>query len=395
VKGIIVFFLFFALSICWFILGSSPDNNEAVDQVAETNLVSGVAVDDSSLLLSSNQALNARYNDFKTLLSQKNWIDALDIYRNDFDLYIQMESIDVKNHPLKAQLLNTMVFLSASSEHNELSALINYTLSLYPNDSDFIQVKMNLLIGQGEVSNALDLYFTQLALLENEADKLLFISQFEKWLGNQFNIWQANESYQSIELVWKKLVRFSPENVKWHIQLTKALIWQGKFKEALTLIKPFQFDWDHQSEIDELLETINENYEKDNIKLVRSGHHFIVEGVFLDDKISPSQVSVDLLIDTGASFTVVDQKVFEESFTFLRVEFVRLVSANTANGAVEASMYKVAEFSVGGYVIEGFEIVVMDLAQNGSDTKGLLGMNFLQNFKFNIDQVNSVLYLSK
>ncbi|MCJ8312423.1 MAG: clan AA aspartic protease [Saccharospirillaceae bacterium] len=387
-KRILYFILFFVLSISFYVLVVKPDEEVVIGQNIEF-------IEPVENIINASQHLDDKYEAFKLLLQQKKWMHALDLYRNYYTEFLELEGVDSKNHPLKAQLINTMLFLSASDDQQELNTLVNYTLSIYPQDVDFIQVKMNLMIGMGEVSAALDFYFTKLDQFDDDAEKQFFAERFGQWLDNQFDIWFSNQSYQSIELVWKKLVRFDSEQVKWQVQLTKSLIWQKKYKEALVVIKPFEHDWDYQYEIEDLLQLIENNYEEKNIKLFKIGSHYQVDVLFMDDKIYPDEAKLRLLIDTGASFTVIDQQVFDELFVYLNVSYVKTVNANTANGLVAAKMYKVDRFLIGEYFVDDFNFIVLDLTLDGSGTQGLLGMNFLQNFEFNIDQVNRVLYLSK
>lgn len=117
------------------------------------------------------------------------------------------------------------------------------------------------------------------------------------------------------------------------------------------------------------------------IPLKKYNDHFIVE-VFLD------QQSFNLLIDTGASYIFIDS---DKSYFFdlLRDDLI----LNTANGKMEASLYKVETLNIGNLEIKDINITSADFTQEGID--GLLGMNFFKLFDFNIDQKNAILYLKR
>jgi predicted aspartyl protease len=66
---------------------------------------------------------------------------------------------------------------------------------------------------------------------------------------------------------------------------------------------------------------------------------------------------------------------------------------STANGLVQAPVYKLDSLSVGDWHVNHLEIGVLDL-DSRSDVDGLLGMNFLNHFQFFIDQNKAVLRLS-
>ena len=71
----------------------------------------------------------------------------------------------------------------------------------------------------------------------------------------------------------------------------------------------------------------------------------------------------------------------------------RTGSFNTANGTVRAPVYKLDSLSVGDWHVKHLEIGVLELA-GISSADGLLGMNFLNNFQFFIDQNEALLRLS-
>ena len=66
----------------------------------------------------------------------------------------------------------------------------------------------------------------------------------------------------------------------------------------------------------------------------------------------------------------------------------------TAGGVTMGTVYTVSEFSLGPYLLSNTQIAVLDFTMKpGVD--GLLGMNVLGQFRFQIDQENARLLLSK
>ena len=122
------------------------------------------------------------------------------------------------------------------------------------------------------------------------------------------------------------------------------------------------------------------------IPLIRSGQHFLVDA-------SPGNAgSLRLLIDTGASMTMVSSGTLQRQGARYRDTGQSRIF-NTANGPVRAPIYILETLSIGDWAVEQLEIGVLDLGgQAGID--GLLGMNFLKHFRFFIDQNESMLRLS-
>lgn len=122
------------------------------------------------------------------------------------------------------------------------------------------------------------------------------------------------------------------------------------------------------------------------IPLQRSGHHFIVDAIPADGR------DMQLLIDTGASLTILAPEVLEQPG--IRYEDTGKTGIfTTANGPVEAPIYTLASLAVGDWQVNQLEVGIMELGA-GSGVDGLLGMNFLRHFQFFIDQNEALLRLS-
>jgi len=122
------------------------------------------------------------------------------------------------------------------------------------------------------------------------------------------------------------------------------------------------------------------------VPLIRSGQHFLV------DVTTAEADSLRLLIDTGASMTMLTAEALQRHGLRYR-ETGRSQLFSTANGQLRAPIYVLESLSVGDWYVQQLEVGVLDLgAQAGID--GLLGMNFLSQFRFFIDQNEPVLRLS-
>lgn len=126
--------------------------------------------------------------------------------------------------------------------------------------------------------------------------------------------------------------------------------------------------------------------DKSSVPLQRKGQHFIVTAQ-VDDRFG-----VNLLIDTGASSTVLSDSVFATLSLDLSPEFIGEYPVNTANGQVIAPVYRFTKLTIGAHSVSDIAIVVLPLGQLEAD--GLLGMNFLRGFQFEIDQQKAQLNLT-
>lgn len=114
------------------------------------------------------------------------------------------------------------------------------------------------------------------------------------------------------------------------------------------------------------------------IPLERRGDGYVVE-VTLND-----QATLKLLVDTGASMTALTR----ESFRRLARQHFSLLGTrlfNTANGYTRGDIYMASALTLGEERLEGTHLAVLDL-RTMDDIDGLLGMNVLRQFHFEIDQ---------
>ncbi|MCG6900011.1 MAG: retroviral-like aspartic protease family protein, partial [Gammaproteobacteria bacterium] len=122
-----------------------------------------------------------------------------------------------------------------------------------------------------------------------------------------------------------------------------------------------------------------------NIPLQRIGTHFIV------DATPAAGRSVQLLVDTGASLTILTPQVLQQGDIHYE-DTGRTAVFHTANGSVEAPVYRLDSLAVGDWYVTRLEVGVLELGESAG-VDGLLGMNFLNRFQFFIDQNEALLHL--
>lgn len=121
------------------------------------------------------------------------------------------------------------------------------------------------------------------------------------------------------------------------------------------------------------------------IAVIRRGDHFLV---------NTSLNGIDqviLMIDTGASITTLSRASFA---ALASRDYVSRGSRvfNTANGRTRGHVYRAASLTLGETRISDVDVAVIDY-QPSTGVDGLLGMNVLRNFRFEIDQDKALLHL--
>jgi clan AA aspartic protease (TIGR02281 family) len=178
-------------------------------------------------------------------------------------------------------------------------------------------------------------------------------------------------------------------------QLQQALVYQhlGDIDSAKVLLRLLADDIRWGGKALEMLQSIDQKIQINNDDLattqgilVRQGNHYLIQ-IKVND-----QSDLTLMIDTGASVTSISQK----SFTFLSEQSDLAYKGsrlfNTANGVAKGEIFTAAEIGFGNSILKDVDLAVLDFTlNNGVD--GLLGMNVLKYFRFEIDQDKKMLFI--
>ena len=169
-------------------------------------------------------------------------------------------------------------------------------------------------------------------------------------------------------------------------ELAKTYLKLKKYYKSITLLQELKENELYKERALALLNYVQLKLEEQEeyptqIPLIRYGLHFLVKAK-VDNR------EVILLLDTGATTTAIDIN---------KIQHLPIVKENvlfhTAAGKLYENIHEAKEFQVGSTILTNFTVSASHFP--GSNSDGLLGMNFLGNFKFKIDQREAILYLGK
>lgn len=101
---------------------------------------------------------------------------------------------------------------------------------------------------------------------------------------------------------------------------------------------------------------------------------------------------VQLLIDTGASMTTLSQEAFRRLRQQTRFTEVGPQIFNTAGGTAKGTVYRIEQLRLGTHTLTDVQVAVLDFALP-PHVDGLLGMNVLSHFRFQVDQERALLHV--
>jgi clan AA aspartic protease (TIGR02281 family) len=126
---------------------------------------------------------------------------------------------------------------------------------------------------------------------------------------------------------------------------------------------------------------------KASIPFEKQGQVVVVEATL------NKKTAAKFVVDTGASYTMISSAVAKE-LDIDTEQNRRTAPFQTANGVIQAPLVSLESISIGGMEIRNLTAAVHDVLSD-SRIAGLLGLNFLSNFRMDIDTQKGVLHLEK
>lgn len=242
-------------------------------------------------------------------------------------------------------------------------------------------------LAQGNVQDAI-VYLYDLRLLVDSQFEDAYLNGVQDFVLHLEQTLEKAGEHDLLIASFRQLVSFQPEYTPYYLSLAHWLIVSEEWDEAELSLVSARHDLKYGEEVQLLENTIAELRDRSSqyiVPLQTVGEHYLLELLVNDEH------SLSLMIDTGASMTVVKTEFVQEYLPSLLDEADELL-LKTANGSVKGSKVQVGQVSLGGLSMVGVTLGVLPLSDFTYD--GLLGMDILKRFEFKIDQENQQLVLN-
>ena len=260
--------------------------------------------------------------------------------------------------------LNSNLLLSESF----LNALLNNS----PYNVELLNLQVEYLINSEQTQNAIIALF--------ELNSLLPADQ-QSNVNTRLNTLTQNELHTLTEQ--QNWLDYKSDNAQFLYPLAYAYFQQGDLISAQATLDRMPNQHNLKSQVQTLQAMINKAQSQDDfVALTPYGAHYLINTEINNN------LSTELMIDTGASVTSLPTNIIKQISP--RPLYLGDVTVNTANGQIVVKRYQIESFKVGSQIIYGFEVLSIENTRG----QGLLGMNFLSRFKFNINQQTDELELS-
>jgi clan AA aspartic protease (TIGR02281 family) len=330
--------------------------------------------------IEGTQSVQQLANSIKNSINGKDYFNAsylITTLANDH----KAELSDVRLFWLDATqaLIQQKLFTHAE---NSISAY----LSFQSDDSDFLYQQVDLYWQQKLPLLAIRYAYEVQYHVFNEVENRAVVNYARQLVQQQVDVLITNNLWLELRSLIEEVLLFDSQNPNLQWLLVRAQYQLGQFEYARNAIEPLLNQPNYKIKAQALLAEIETALrEPQSIPLSRQGKHFIVQALINDT------FNVSLMLDTGASISLLSEPAFEGLSRYSEVVYVKDLQLNTAGGIITASIYQVDQFTIQDYIINDFIFAVSPYVSEGND--GLLGMNYLSAFDFYIDQNNSLLIL--
>ena len=132
---------------------------------------------------------------------------------------------------------------------------------------------------------------------------------------------------------------------------------------------------------------VKEPQRRASVPMERHGQVVVIQATLNNKR------SAKFVVDTGASYTLISNALARDLAIDVGVN-PKTLPFQTANGLIQAPVTNLESIAVGGMEIRNLPAAVHDAVPD-PEVAGLLGLNFLSNFRMDIDTQKGVLHLEK
>ncbi len=325
---------------------------------------------------------------FKALLLAKAFDQAMVVY----DEALVVDEITAAQ--FRNDILEYLRAGLASGDTSAVMGLIDLYLSRYYEDTDVLLLLAEFQWQQGYADEAARVFQQAFIYAYQPHQKQQVSDFFAAFVNTVDTSFSHQQRWLELQAFYELLLSIDLGGPSYDWRRANLYLQTGDKSLAREVLQQLQDEGYYPDETKELLLALQRDNSGDylaprqeSIALVRRGNHYLVKVVLNNN------VEATLMIDTGASVTSLSADSFTSLSEEVNLDYIGPRLFNTANGVTQGDVYSAASLSLGKQLLNDVGVAVLDFqSQTGVD--GLLGMNVLKNFRFEIDQDNQQLLLS-
>lgn len=307
-------------------------------------------------------------------------------YREAVALYEAAEGGDATLlNKLKKAYSSHLQQLSESEDYDSVVALSREFLNDYYNDFTSLVYLAAACSRLGDFRCTIDAYYAAILYGADAKQSKVATSTLRLFLSKTDALWSKAQRWQELTGVYEHALQWQPDNAEYHLRLAEIYLQLGDFVSAQNMLAAVTPTPGLQQRIEAVDQAIaQQSAGSDGIPLKKRGSHYLVDVVI-------NGMPVSLMIDTGASVSALSRAAVEQVIDAVGLQFQGQTHLATAGGTIESQVYLADTVTIDTHELYGVEWVVIDMQGSGVD--GVLGMNILSQFEFQLDQQRQLLTL--
>ena len=360
---------------------SQRKNKDTVltDTTPQNNVSNNTSNKSSNETLNKTQKKFTNYELFVSYLNTSELQKALDIYQSD-----------VTNDTIAMYQNYLFEFIEKKIEQRDSSSieLLNKFIQIEFNNTYALYLRSQIYFQEEQYKKAItELIELKAFYLESEFESKVN-AKIDNYSTYFIQTLQEKKSDKELIKFLHFLLNHNPNNTKYSYTLAQTYFNLYNYDKAKTILEELMYDETYKNSVEKLLSVINKKIElsqkfSKKIKLEKQGTHFLIKAILNEE------IEVKLLLDTGATTTIIDNTIIDRINHTTVDENIQL---NTAGGFVKAKEVQINTFSISDTTVKNMKLISTKMYDDSFD--GLLGMSFFKHYDFYIDQVNSILHLN-
>ncbi len=329
---------------------------------------------------------------FFSLLDEGRYSEAMDVYH-----YIQ--SISTKaSSVLRQELLVYMSALMSSENGEDFISLSDAYLSSKYDDVDVLLLLAEFNAQADYFLDAINFFQLANEYAYSQNSKQGVHGKFSEFLTRADESLSAKYDWYFLSQIYSQADSVELLSATQRLRMADVYIKNDERYSARQTLSQMIGTGEHVAKAQELLATISDGVQpspstssheyESAVALEKHGNQYLVR-LTLDD-----QASVRLLIDTGASVTTLSRSAFARVSSQISVQELGSRMFSTANGITKGSIVGVDSVALGEFRFPDTKLAVLDFEMT-NNIDGLLGMNVLSRFKFQIEPTAPQLLLQR
>ncbi len=286
--------------------------------------------------------------------------------------------------------LRKVEFLAVNNNTKALN-LLDVFLEEYYSSTIILVSKANTLVLFDQIQPAFDAFFLAKNYAKNDQEYNNIIQSIHELSMKIYQRYKSDGEWKKNIQLFSFLAESEPQFSFYKMVLAESYLKVGENDLAMMHLQLISEDVIYGREASEMLEMLMLSDNSNRIELKLQGKHYIVDSLLAD------LYEVKLMIDTGASYSTLSSYVIAQLVNNGLAEKVGQKQVYTAGGKIEVDVYNLKKMSIGFFSVNDIIVAELDLESTldgNNSLDGLLGVNFLNQFDFSIDQQNKQLILN-